>query len=134
VVVLSAGTMFGGGIKGDSLWLFSLDGTIDSLPPESSSSPVAQATGVELPAGAASIDKGRQVYQQFCVACHGDRGTGGHGGGATLVNASSDIQALANTAWVGKNAMPPFRNMLTPEQLRDVAHYISVELFSARTN
>ena len=32
VVVLSAGTMFGGGKKGDSLWLFSLDGTIASLP------------------------------------------------------------------------------------------------------
>jgi quinohemoprotein ethanol dehydrogenase len=134
VVVLSAGSMFGGGKKGDSLWLFSLDGTINSLPPEASDAPVAQVGGVELPAGAANIDKGRQVYQQFCLACHGDRGTGGHGGGATLVNAATSIQSLANTAWVGRNAMPPFRNMLTPEQLRDVAHYISVELFPAHAN
>jgi alcohol dehydrogenase (cytochrome c) len=134
VVVLSAGSMFGGGKKGDSLWLFSLDGTINSLPPEASDAPVAQVVGVDLPAGAANIDKGRQVYQQFCLACHGDRGTGGHGGGATLVNASTNVQTLANTAWVGKNAMPPFRNMLTPEQLRDVAHYISAELFATHAD
>jgi len=31
--------------------------------------------------------------------------------------------------WSGKNAMPPFRGMLSPEQLRDVAHYNSEELF-----
>jgi alcohol dehydrogenase (cytochrome c) len=134
VVVLSAGTMFGGGRKGDSLWLFSLDGTIASLPPEAADAPLAPVAGVELPAGTADIGKGRQVYQQFCVACHGDRATGGHGGGTTLVNAATSIQTLANTAWTGRNAMPPFRNMLTPEQLRDVAHYISEELFSARAN
>jgi mono/diheme cytochrome c family protein len=95
---------------------------------------VAQVGGVELPAGPANIDKGRQAYQQFCLACHGDRGTGGHGGGATLANAAANVQSLANTAWAGRNAMPPFRNMLTPEQLRDVAHYISVELLPAHAN
>jgi mono/diheme cytochrome c family protein len=104
------------------------------LPPEQAGAAIAQTGAVELPAGTANIDKGRQIYQQFCIACHGDRGTGGHGGGATLANASADIQALANTAWVGRNAMPPFRGMLTPEQLRDVAHYISSDLFSARAN
>jgi quinohemoprotein ethanol dehydrogenase len=134
LVVLSAGTMFGGGKKGDSLWLFSLDGTIASLPPETADATVAPAGGVELPTGTANLDKGRQVYQQFCGACHGDRGTGGHGGGTTLVNAATNIPSLANTAWAGKNAMPPFRNMLTPEQMRDVASYISVELFSTHTN
>ncbi len=39
-------------------------------------------------------------------------------------------QALADTAWNGKNNMPVFRGTLTPEQLRDVARYISDELFS----
>lgn len=134
VVVLSAGTMFGGGAKGDSMWLFSLDGTIDSLPPESSGIPAVQAGGVELPAGAASIENGRKVYQQYCVACHGDRGIGGHGGGVTLANTAANIQSLADIAWSGRNAMPPFRGMLAPEQLRDVAHYISDELFSAHAN
>ena len=128
VVVLSAGSMFGGGKKGDSLWLFALDGTIGPLPAEAEASS-APAPAVVLPAGTANQDNGRKVYQQFCTACHGDRGTGGHGGGTTLANASTDVQSLANTAWSGKNAMPPFRGMLTPEQLRDVAHYISKELF-----
>ncbi len=56
------------------------------------------------------------------------------GGGATLVNASGNLQSLANSAWDGRNATPAFRNLLTPSQLRDVAYYISVELFPARTN
>ena len=135
VVVLSAGSMFGGGRKGDSLWLFSLDGTIASLPPDASDAPVAQADTVDLPAGTANIDQGRQVYQQFCLACHGDHGTGGHGGGATLANAAANIQSLANTAWSGKNAMPPFRNMLTPGAAARCGELTFLsELFPAHAN
>jgi quinohemoprotein ethanol dehydrogenase len=132
VVVLSAGTMFGGGKKGDSLWLFSLDGTIASLPVEQPAS--AAAAGVVLPAGAGDLAKGKVVYQQLCVACHGDKGIGGHGGGATLAASAKDINSIANTAWVGKNTMPSFRSVVTPEQLRDVAHYVSEELFANRHN
>jgi mono/diheme cytochrome c family protein len=66
---------------------------------------------------------------QYCLACHGDRGTGGPGGGMTLVNAAGDLQKLADTAWSGRNSMPPFRAMLTLEQLRDLSNYISAELF-----
>ena len=53
------------------------------------------------------------------------------GGGASLVNVSRDMQAIANTAAAGRNTMPAFRLMLSAEQLRDVAGYISTELFPA---
>jgi quinohemoprotein ethanol dehydrogenase len=128
VVVLSAGTQYGGGRKGDSLWLFSLDGTMDSLPPEPGTAGAAPAPLIVLPPGPANIAKGASGYRQFCMACHGEQGTGGQGGGASLVNISRDMQAIANTAAAGKNAMPAFRLMLTTEQLRDVAGYISTEL------
>jgi quinohemoprotein ethanol dehydrogenase len=130
VVVLSAGTQYGGGRKGDSLWLFSLDGTIDSLPPEGSSI-VAPAPMVALPAGPANVTLGAATYRQFCVTCHGEQGTGGQGGGASLATIARDMQAIANTVAAGRNTMPAFRLMLTTEQLRDVAGYISTELIPA---
>ncbi|MBK6672173.1 MAG: PQQ-binding-like beta-propeller repeat protein [Proteobacteria bacterium] len=130
VVVLSAGTQYGGGRKGDSLWLFSLDGTIDSLPPEGSSI-VAPAPMVALPAGPANVTLGAATFRQFCVTCHGEQGTGGQGGGASLATIARDMQAIANTVAAGRNTMPAFRLMLTTEQLRDVAGYISTELIPA---
>jgi mono/diheme cytochrome c family protein len=120
--------MFGGGKKGDSLWLFSLDGSIASLPAEASGT-AAQAGGVEFPPGPGDRSMGQLAYRQFCLACHGEQGTGGQGGGASLANLARDPQMLANTAWNGKKAMPPFRGMLTPEQMRDLAAYIAADLF-----
>jgi glucose dehydrogenase len=35
----------------------------------------------------------------------------------------------ADIAWNGRKLMPSFRTALTPEQLRDVASYVSAELF-----
>jgi len=133
VAVLSAGNLIQGGKRGDSLWLFSLDGTIEQLPPEAGAvAPrAAPAAAFRLPEGAADLAQGARLYGQLCLACHGDKGLGGQGNGASLVNASRDIQLLANIAWNGRNnAMPPFRGTLTPEQLRDIAQYITQELFA----
>jgi quinohemoprotein ethanol dehydrogenase len=140
VVVLSAGTLIGGGAKGDSLWLFSLDGTMgpvptapDAAPPRGVGAP-GGATGaapLQLPAGPANTVQGQRLFRQFCVACHGETGMGGTGNGASLANIGRDTLAIANTAWNGKNnnVMPSFRGTLTPEQLRDVSRYIADELF-----
>jgi quinohemoprotein ethanol dehydrogenase len=149
VVVLSAGNLINGGRRGDSLWLFSLDGTIESLPPEAqapggassggtargggapdAAPPQPAATPVTLPAGRANLAEGARIYRQLCLACHGDTGRGGQGNGAPLDAIGRDFQAVATTAWNGKNTMPSFRGTLTLEQLRDVAHYISDELFN----
>ncbi len=130
IAVLSAGTMFGGGKKGDSVWLFSLDGTIDSLTAEQAGTAIASNDPV-FPEGKPDLAKGKITYTAFCVSCHGDKGVGGHGGGATLANASRDIKLLARVAWNGRNTMPAFRTLLTTEQLRDVSHYITDELLPA---
>jgi alcohol dehydrogenase (cytochrome c) len=141
VAVLSAGSLYNGGRKGDSLWLFSLDGTLESLPPETgapgqipppAAPQPAPLPAVSLPAGNADLAAGATVYRQLCLACHGDRGQGGQGPGASLAAVGRNAQAVANTAWNGKsNTMPPFRGTLTLEQLRDVAHYIADELFAS---
>jgi mono/diheme cytochrome c family protein len=85
---------------------------------------------VQLPPGTPDLAAGARVYQQLCLACHGDRGQGGQLG-PTLQTIGRDFQAVANVAWAGRGGttMPAFNGTLTLEQLRDVAHYISGRLF-----
>ena len=129
VVVLAAGTLFGGGRSGDSLWLFSLGGRLEPLPPPSAQGGAPGAESFVLPAGPPDTRQGAKLYAQFCVPCHGETGTGGHGGGPSLIGASKDLVRLAATANAGRKAMPPFRGVLTPEQLRDVAGHVAFDLF-----
>jgi alcohol dehydrogenase (cytochrome c) len=138
IAVLSAGTLFGAGKKGDSVWLFSLAGKIESIPitappPRIPGAAAAGPAEVTMPAGDPNVAAGKELYGRFCVACHGDQGLGGHGGGASLAEASMDMNIIFTTATNGKNQnMPPFRGALKPEELRDIAGYISKELLPAR--
>jgi mono/diheme cytochrome c family protein len=70
----------------------------------------------------ANLANGQAVYGQTCVICHGEDGTGGHGGGAPLdsVDLATAIQTVAD----GRNMMPSFRGVLTAEQIRDVTAYV----------
>jgi len=134
IAVLSAGTLFGAGKKGDSVWLFSLAGKIESIPinsppPRIPGSAAAPEPDLSMPAGEPSLANGRDLYQRFCVACHGAEGLGGHGGGVALTEASRDMNVIYTTATNGKNtSMPPFRGALKPGEIRDIAGYISREL------
>jgi alcohol dehydrogenase (cytochrome c) len=135
VAVLSAGTLFGAGKKGDSVWLFSLSGHIESLPiaaPQrrvGGAAAAAPAPAVVIAPGNPDLANGKVLYGRFCVACHGDTGLGGHGGGASLATASKDPTVIITTASTGKGQnMPPFGGALKPEELRDIAGYVSKEL------
>jgi mono/diheme cytochrome c family protein len=82
-----------------------------------------------MPAGEPDLAHGKELFGRFCVACHGETGLGGHGGGASLAAASKDMNVIFTTASNGKNQnMPPFKGALKPEELRDIAGYISKEL------
>jgi alcohol dehydrogenase (cytochrome c) len=123
VVAYSAGNQFAGSARGDSLWLFGLDGALEPVPPAGSLMTFSPAA-----AGPGNADDGATVYTNACLACHGEQGEGGHGGGPTL-------QAMKNRAVVlqivseGRNAMPAFgAGTLTAQQIRDVATYVSERL------
>jgi quinohemoprotein ethanol dehydrogenase len=136
VLAFSGGNALIGSARGDSVWLFGLEGT---LPPVSPGTPVSRlAAAPALPAdpttataetravpraGGANLASGRQLYEQACVICHGADGKGGHGGGAPLVGLK-DLRAVIQTVTAGRNDMPPFRNSFTPEQIRDVSAYV----------
>ena len=135
VVAFSGGTLFAAGAKkGDSVWLFSTSGTLESFP-ISVGRPMALLYGahekpITIAPGDPDVTNGKKIFHTYCTACHGDTGLGSHGG-ANLENASKDAKFIVTTAATGRGDMPSFKDVLTPEQLRDVAGYITTRLFPA---
>ena len=131
VVVLAGGTALGGSKRSDGLWLFSLDGKLDSLPrgsadPAAAPRPAAPAPGAAATAGpahAVDLAKGKDIYTTTCVVCHGPTGLGGTHGGAKLTRALTH-DAIATVLTKGRNDMPAFGSALSPEQLQDVTGYV----------
>jgi alcohol dehydrogenase (cytochrome c) len=128
VLAFSAGGALIGSARGDSVWLFGLDGT---LPPAQPGTPVSRQ--VAAAAGAPNLTAGRQLYQQTCEVCHEADGKGGHGAAASLA-AMTDLAATIQTVAAGRNSMPAFSANFTPEQIRDVSAYVVEVLASAKGN
>jgi cytochrome c oxidase cbb3-type subunit 3 len=78
-------------------------------------------------AGTPDLDAGKQSYDTACFACHGADGKSGHGG-ADLSVTTLPAAGIAITIASGKGNMPAFADIFTPEQLRDVAAYVSQRL------
>ncbi|HEY1899374.1 MAG TPA: PQQ-binding-like beta-propeller repeat protein [Steroidobacteraceae bacterium] len=131
VAVMAAGSFYSPRKHGDGLWLFALTGTLGPLPPGSASLQVNAAAATPPPSGPADLGHGRQVYSHNCEPCHGPSGLGGHGEGARLE--SSLTAAMVTTiVTTGRKDMPAFQGILRPEDLRDVAGYITQEMVPAR--
>src|SRR5687767_7430678 len=127
VVGLSAGNVLVGAPRGDSVWLFGLDGT---LPPAAARDTEIRTTAAPVsPAGGAPAlaGDGEDVFRTACVACHGEDGRGGHGGGAPLDQVTDPALVIATVA-DGRGSMPPLSGVLTEEQIRAVAAYVTTEL------
>lgn len=118
LLAFSAGSALIGSARGDSVWLFGLDGT---LGPASPGTPVSRQVAVA--AGPPNVVAGKQLYAQACEVCHEADGKGGHGAGASLV-ALKDLAATIQTVTEGRNSMPAFRVNFTPEQIRDISGYV----------
>jgi mono/diheme cytochrome c family protein len=140
VIAYSAGNALIGSARGDSVWLFGLDGT---LPPDDAGRPVSrQATpgdgtrAAAAPSRADSAERdrvsdaalvaGRQIYEQACAVCHGADGRADHGTGAPLAGATGlELAATIQTVTEGQSdTMPSFRAELTPAQIHAVSAYV----------
>jgi len=125
VVAYSAGNMLQGTARGDSLWLFGLDGTLEpsvSAVTSGAATPVTQAA-----AGQPNFDSGKATYDRACSSCHGPKGEGGHEGAPSL-RAARSAALVMQTVSEGRREMPSFGSLLTAEQIRDVAGYVSQRL------
>jgi alcohol dehydrogenase (cytochrome c) len=122
VVAYSAGNLFAGSPKGDSVWLFGLDGELEPAEPAGNAMRFTREA-----AGTADPANGRMVYATACTFCHGEQGEGGHGGGKPL-SAANSTDLIIQIVSEGRNDMPPFGTALTPEDIRDVAAYVATML------
>ncbi len=131
IAVMSAGTVYSSGDHGDSLWLFSLNGEMESLPFAQAVNPLANMSPVEIAAGVPDLLAGQSTFDLVCAACHGNNGLGGgHSEGISLQSVSTNLQRIATVMTRGQNEqMPAFENILTAEQIRDVANYVNQGLF-----
>jgi len=147
VTVLAGGTALAGSKRSDGLWLFSLDGRIESLPrgsadpagqqPPRESPPTerdtvagaqkpgaaAAAGGAATPARAPDPARGKEIYTTTCIVCHGETGKGGTHGGAPLTPSLTHDSVIA-VVTRGRNDMPAFGSAFSPEDLQDLAAYV----------
>ena len=155
VAVLAAGTFYAGSVRGDGLWLFSLQGTLGpALPlpasPSTAFPPAVAASGaaagvpaaaassadanaaarVTMPDSVADLERGKQTYLRVCQPCHGPDGQGSHGEGAPL-RPTLTAASVFSTASTGRKAMPSFRGVLTSTEMRDVAGFIVENLLKS---
>jgi len=124
VLAYSAGNALAGSQHGDSLWLFSLNGTLDPVPAEGNATMSVSAV-MEL-GNNADLVAGQQLYEAACVACHGEDGKTGHGG--VDLTATTDYTLIVSTILNGRNSMPAFGATYSPRQVRDVAQYVRLKI------
>jgi alcohol dehydrogenase (cytochrome c) len=143
VLAYSAGSALLGSARGDSVWLFGVDGTLapaqpgTGVPrstaapaPRTEDSPVSANATIAPRQADANVAAGKQVFEQACALCHGSDGAGGHGVGAPLQGVK-DFAAAMQTITSGRNSMPSFATSLTRDQVRDVSAYV-VDVLAGR--
>ncbi len=122
VLVYAAGNLFMGSKRGDSLWLFALDGTLGPVTPGA----VEKSSSEEAPPvddAAIDLDHGQEVYRQTCNICHGLHGEGGHNG--KPLTGLTDLGLAIATVTNGRNQMPSFKDVLDVQDILDVAGYVT---------
>jgi quinohemoprotein ethanol dehydrogenase len=128
LVVAYSGGGFVNAKKGDGVWLFGLNGTIDGIVPARTAP--AQATTRSIPAGrVADIANGQSIYKATCVYCHGEHGQGGEGGGKAISPALG-VEGIFAIVGTGRDKMPAFGASMSAEQLHDVASFVDRQVRS----
>jgi quinohemoprotein ethanol dehydrogenase len=115
VAALSAGNLFAGTPRGDSLWLFGLSGTLEEAEPANAAATIAAAGGE---------GDGAAVYAQACQFCHGNDGRGAENGMDLTSSALGGRDAIARVIRDGRRTMPAFGDLLSDDQLAAVATHV----------
>jgi cytochrome c6 len=80
-----------------------------------------------LPAAAADLARGNQVYSLHCAVCHGPAGQGGIPGAPKFNRGERLMQSdlvLLESIRRGRNVMPAFAGILRDREILDVIAYL----------
>jgi mono/diheme cytochrome c family protein len=67
---------------------------------------------------------GKTIYESKCTACHGADGKQGLSGAKDLTTSAKTLDGKVEIISNGKNAMMPYKNQLSAEQIKSVAEYV----------
>ena len=136
VAFYAGGNSLAGTAHGDSLWLFSLDGTMGPVEPGASAA-AGEHAGEETPEKAGTDNApvegdaaaGQQVYADNCSVCHGASGTGGNGGpDLTSIPEAADTAKVVAQVTNGGGGMPAFKGVLSDSDIQNVAAYVTTNI------
>jgi quinohemoprotein ethanol dehydrogenase len=122
VVAYAAGNLFAGSARGDSVWLFSLKGTMEPAAQPSTTSASAPTSAAAAP----DLANGRRVFTDSCSGCHGASGEGGHGGPA--LTGVRDAARVVQIIRQGGGQMPSMAASLSAKEIQDVTAYVREKL------
>jgi mono/diheme cytochrome c family protein len=104
-----------------AVWLY-----LRSLKPVSHQVPTFSFVGAA--AGAKGPARGGGIFRSYCLACHGDRGSGGPFTSVALKDAARNVDAdtLASVIENGLpgTRMPSFKKTLAKDQIGDVVQFV----------
>ena len=73
---------------------------------------------------AAGADEGKALYDAYCTSCHGADGKLMLAGAKDLSTSAMDYNSMLLLVSLGKNAMPPFKSVLSEEQIDKTVRYV----------
>lgn len=68
--------------------------------------------------------KGKLIFKQYCVACHGADGKLGISGAKDLSISTLDLAERINQVTNGKGLMTPYKDILSEDQIKAVCEYV----------
>jgi quinohemoprotein ethanol dehydrogenase len=142
---------------GENFWVFSLNGTMESLKGEETEAEgtthageeageegeageeagtgEAEGEGEETAAagGAPNAAAGKEIFSEQCSVCHGATGHGGNGGPDLTTMPKAKEQAGAEEQVTdGGGGMPAFKGTLSEEEIKNVAAYVVEDIVGGK--
>ena len=88
-----------------------------------------------IPHSSQSVNRGKQLFQQYCAVCHGAGGQGDGPAAASLAKRPEDLTRIAPPPYFpdgvvayrianGTEAMPAWKGVLSAEQIWDLINFI----------
>ena len=81
-------------------------------------------TGNNQSGGIAKTTGGKEIFEQRCVACHGEYGNLRHENAANLQMSRLDSIGIVQTIQNGRNLMPPFKDAVPDSDIAKLAVYV----------
>ncbi|MCL6606170.1 MAG: cytochrome c [Paenibacillus sp.] len=86
---------------------------------------VAEENNPTLPVVQLDAAKAEATVKANCITCHGDQLQGGIGPSLEKIGAEHDAEGIFNIVTKGSGQMPSFKEKLAPEEIANVAMWLS---------